>query len=105
MRIVQRQGPTAFINGPNPERGARSPHTPPCTVPSPFCEWGLSGEFVAVLLVLESAMVDAGFPARGMTERAQRHTFRRVKDQPYPDILLMRRALGPPIDVDGPAGL
>lgn len=100
-RVLQSQGAVAVINGLNPDPSASSPHAPPSTVPSPFCEWGLSGEPLAVLSVLEAAMVVDGWPAHGMTERAQAHTFTPQKPHPADDVLRQRRALDPPIGVRG----
>lgn len=104
LRIVQSQGSAAIVNGLNPQPDAANRHAPPSSVPSPFCEWGLSGEPVAVLRALESAMVDGGFPAHGMTERARAHTFTPTVKHPPQDFLVLRRALDPPIGVGGPVG-
>lgn len=94
-RILQSQGATAVVNGLNPDPGAKSPHLPPSSVPSPFCEWGLAGDPVEVLTALERAMVAAGFPAHGMAERARARTFTPPKEHPAQDILVQRRALDP----------
>lgn len=100
-RILQSQGPTAVINGLNPNPGAAGPHQPPSSVPSPFCEWGLAGEPNEVLHALETAMVRAGFPAQGMTEIARTRTLTPSKEHPQQDLLLMRRALDPPLGAAG----
>lgn len=102
-RILQSQGRVAVINGLNPNPAAISPHNPPSTVPSPFCEWGLSGDPAQVLSAVEAAMIEAGYPAHGMADQAMRRTFRPTKDHPTQDLLLARRAVDPPIGV-GPAG-
>lgn len=96
-RILQSQGATAVVNGLNPDPGATSPHLPPSSVPSPFCEWGLAGDPVEVLGALEVAMAHAGFPARGMAERARARTFTPPSQHPAQDLLVQRRALDPPL--------
>ena len=96
-RSMQSQGPTAVINGLDPKPGVANQYAPPSSVPSPFGEWGLSGEPEEVLQALESAMVDAGFPAQGMTDRALANTFTPPKMHPAEDLLVLRRALDPPI--------
>lgn len=96
-RILQSQGPVAVVNAHNPDPGASSPHLPPSSVPSPFCEWGLSGDPIEVLTAVESAMVHAGFPAQGMTQRAQERTFTPASSHPPQDLLVQRRALDPPL--------
>ncbi len=97
IRILQSQGATAIINGLNPDPGATSPHLPPSSVPSPFCEWGLAGEPAEVLAALEAAMVADGYPAHGLAQRAQSRTFTPPKAHPAQDLLLQRRALDPPL--------
>lgn len=101
VRILQSRGSVAVINGLNPDPSATSPHLPPSSVPSPFCEWGLSGEPAEVLAALEQAMRDAGYPATGMTELARSRTFAPPKTHPATDVLLQRRALDPPVGVPG----
>ena len=53
---------------------------------------------------VQQGMDVAGFPAHGMTERARAHTFAPPRKHPATDLLLIRRALDPPIGVSGPPG-
>lgn len=96
-RILQSQGPTAVINGLNPNPARPGPHQPPSSVPSPFCEWGLSGDPREVLHALETAMIRDGFPAQGLADRARATIVTPPKAHPPQDLLMMRRALDPPL--------
>lgn len=95
--ILQSQGSTAVVNGFRPGQPRVATYAPPGSSPSPYAEWGLSGEPAAVLQALEQAMAADGHPAHGMAEWARRHTFTPTWDHPEQDLLVQRRAYDPPL--------